>query len=111
MTLIKELGDVIAHETRTNLCAHHRITVAQAVVKFFGEQGWTPPQSKGHNNGLANWTYDDEAGAWYFALQKRRKPPFMTQRHVEAIIDLDDTGCLAGVEILEPIKPSENETP
>lgn len=34
MTLIKELGDVIAHETRTNLCAHHRITVAQAVVKW-----------------------------------------------------------------------------
>lgn len=42
MTLIKELGDVIAHETRTNLCAHHRITVAQAVVKFLSEQGPTP---------------------------------------------------------------------
>jgi len=34
MTLIKDLGDVIAKETNTNLCAHHRITVAEAVVKW-----------------------------------------------------------------------------
>jgi hypothetical protein len=34
MTLIKDLGDVIAKETNTNLCAHHRITVAQAIVKW-----------------------------------------------------------------------------
>ena len=36
--MLKELGDVIAEETRTNLCPHHRITVARAVVNWLSQQ-------------------------------------------------------------------------
>jgi uncharacterized protein YuzE/predicted RNase H-like HicB family nuclease len=56
--------------------------------------------------GDAYWTYDTDAGAWYFGLQPRAKPPFLKQRRVEAIIDIDAEGRLAGVEILEAIEPS-----
>lgn len=58
--------------------------------------------------GEAHWTYDDEAGAWYFGLHTRAKPPYLKQRRVEAIIDLDAHGRLAGVELLEPIEPSRD---
>jgi uncharacterized protein YuzE len=54
----------------------------------------------------AYWTYDAEAGAWYFAVEQRASPPYLRQKHVDAIIDLDADGRLAGVEILEPIEPS-----
>ena len=56
--------------------------------------------------GEAYWTYDEEAGAWYFGLKPRAKGPYLTQRHVEAILDIDADGNLAGVEILEPLEPS-----
>lgn len=60
-------------------------------------------------NGLAGWTYDGEAGAWYFALHNRAAPPYLKQIRVEAILDLDADGRLAGVELLEPIQPSRPE--
>lgn len=39
--MIKELGDVIAKETNTNLCPHHRIIVARALIKWLSEQQTT----------------------------------------------------------------------
>lgn len=56
--------------------------------------------------GTAYWTYDSDAGAWYFGLAPRAKPPFLKQQRVEAVIDIDADGRLAGVEILEAIAPS-----
>jgi len=50
--------------------------------------------------GAARWTYD-EARAWYFALNERAAGPYREQIVVKAVIDLDDEGRLAGVEIIE----------
>jgi len=36
--MLKELGDVIAKETRTNLCPHHRIIVARALINWLSHQ-------------------------------------------------------------------------
>lgn len=59
--------------------------------------------------GRAYYTWDEEAGAWYFGLAKCANGPYLIQQRVEAIIDLDDHGRLVGVELLEPIKPSRGE--
>ena len=51
----------------------------------------------------AYWTYDDCEGhdhAYYFAPADRRPPPYLTQRHVTAILDIADDGTLAGVELV-----------
>jgi len=61
--------------------------------------------------GSAYWTYDEDAKAWYFGLNERSLGPYRTQIKVSAILDLDDEGRLAGVEILDgkpdgsPIEP------
>lgn len=46
------------------------------------------------------YTYDPDANAWYFGRYDGPKPPYRNQKHVEAILDYDDNGELAGVEIL-----------
>jgi Protein of unknown function (DUF2283) len=62
-------------------------------------------------SGSAHWTYDSDARAWYFRLAERAAPPYRTQIKVEAILDLDWEGRLAGVEIIDckpdgaPIEP------
>jgi hypothetical protein len=56
--------------------------------------------------GEAYWTYDDQVGAWYFGLKPRAKPPYLRQVRVEAILDMDADGRLAGVEILKAFPPS-----
>jgi hypothetical protein len=48
----------------------------------------------------AYWTYDDEARAYYFAPANRASPPYRTQRHVTAILDIAADGTLAGVELV-----------
>ena len=58
--------------------------------------------------GEATWTYDEEAGAWYFGLRDRAKSPYLKQRRVEAILDLDADGRLAGIELIESIEPSKS---
>ena len=55
--------------------------------------------------GTAKWTYDGEADAWYFALDERQAPPYLTQRRIEAIVDIAADGTLAGIEILVPMPP------
>lgn len=60
--------------------------------------------------GTCYWIYDAEAGAWYFGLNERAPPPYKRQVFVEAILDLDADGRLAGVEIIDhvdgkPIQP------
>ncbi len=59
--------------------------------------------------GEAYWTYDHDVGAWYLGLKRCAKPPYTTQRHVEAILDLDGEGRLVGVEVLEGIEPSRGD--
>lgn len=60
----------------------------------------------------AYYTYDPEADAWYFARGDRSPPPYKTQRHVEAIIDVASDGTLAGIELLslEPIRQPRSST-
>lgn len=60
--------------------------------------------------GEAYWTYDAEAGAWYFGLNSRAAPPYLTQRHFDAIVDLDADGRLVGIELLQPLLPSRSPT-
>ena len=59
----------------------------------------------------AFWTHDDAAvesigeHLYYFAPANRTPPPYRTQRHVEAIIDIADDGTLAGVELIDNMPP------
>src|SRR6185312_12493297 len=53
----------------------------------------------------AQWTYDPEAEAYYFAPMQAAPPPYLTQRHVEAIIDIASDGTLAGVELIDNMPP------
>lgn len=62
------------------------------------------------NGKPAFWTHDAEAAktvghVYYFAPTDRAKPPYRTQRHVTAIIDIADDGTLAGVELIEGMPP------
>jgi hypothetical protein len=63
------------------------------------------------SDGSATWSYDSDARAWYFRLDERALGPYRTQIVVEAILDIDGDGRLAGVEIIDqkpdgtPIKP------
>lgn len=58
----------------------------------------------------AFWTHDDEAAKqvghlYYFAPANRCAPPYKTQRHVTAIIDIAEDGTLAGVELIDNMPP------
>jgi hypothetical protein len=49
----------------------------------------------------AYFTYDPAlGGAYYFAPQNRRAPPYLEQREVTAILDIAADGSLAGVELV-----------
>jgi hypothetical protein len=53
------------------------------------------------------WTHDDGAAKlglghfYYFAPAGATAPPYKTQRHVSAIVDIAFDGTLAGVELIE----------
>jgi len=53
----------------------------------------------------AQWTYDPEAHAYYFAPMQAAAPPYPTQRHVDAILDIAADGTLAGVELIDNMPP------
>ncbi len=50
--------------------------------------------------GSGYWTYDPDAGAWYFGLNERASPPYQNQLEVHATLDLDADGRLA-IEIID----------
>ena len=52
--------------------------------------------------GQAFWRYDESVNCWYVGLSERAKPPYRTQVVVEAVLDLDDDGRLAGIELVMP---------
>jgi hypothetical protein len=54
--------------------------------------------------GTAHWSYDARGNAWWFLLNERAAPPYKRQVLVEAILDLDADGRLAGVEILARVE-------
>ncbi len=47
----------------------------------------------------ATWTYDEEAHAYYFAIEGRTPSPYLNQREVTAIIDIAGDGTFAGIEL------------
>lgn len=51
--------------------------------------------------GSGQWSYDESVGAWHFALTERADPPYQKQVTVEAILDLDHEGRLAGIEMID----------
>ena len=62
------------------------------------------------NERPAIWTHDAEAAKnvghlYYFAPTDAAPPPYTTQRHVRAIIDIADDGTLAGVELIDDMPP------
>lgn len=71
-------------------------------------QPGTEEAGKSVERGDASWSYDNDAGAWYFKLCQRAEPPYTHQRRAEVIINLDNEGRLAGVELLEPLAPSRS---
>lgn len=62
----------------------------------------------------AYYTFDERAKAehgmrlYYFAPADRSPPPYLTQRHVNAIIDIAADGTLAGVELIENMPDPPN---
>lgn len=56
-----------------------------------------------HIDGTAAWRCYTKRGLWYIALDGRSPPPYMRQARVQAILDLDADGRLAGVEIVDPV--------
>jgi hypothetical protein len=54
---------------------------------------------------LAMWTYDASIGAYYFALNDRRPPPYRKQVVVTAIAHLDHEGSLAALEVMDRQAP------
>lgn len=60
----------------------------------------------------ATFTCDQEYGnLYYFAVADRTKPPYLTQRHVNAIVDIASDGTLAGVELIDDMPPPPAMTP
>jgi hypothetical protein len=63
----------------------------------------------------AYWTFDKEAQAYYFAPTDRTPPPYRTQKHVTAILDIAADGTLAGIELIQmgaeplPSPPSDSQ--
>jgi uncharacterized protein YuzE len=55
--------------------------------------------------GTAQWSYDPVAKAWYIKLDERAAPPYLNNKCIQAVLDLDSQGRLAGIEILEAIEP------
>lgn len=58
----------------------------------------------------ATFTYDERAAAeigehMYYFAPLTRTPGKLTQRHVEAIIDIAEDGTLAGVELIDNMPP------
>jgi len=63
----------------------------------------------------AYWTFDEKSAEtvgnlYYFAPLDRAPPPYLTQRHVEAIIDIAADGTLAGVELIDNMPPPPRAT-
>jgi uncharacterized protein YuzE len=52
--------------------------------------------------GSGYWTYDASASAWYFGFNERTDPPLRDSVFVEARVDLDAEGRVAGIELLDP---------
>jgi len=50
--------------------------------------------------GTADWRYEPRSRCWYVALSERADPPYRQQKVVEAVLDLDKDGRLAGIEII-----------
>lgn len=57
-----------------------------------------------HIEGTASWRCYTKRGLWYIALDGRAVPPYLNQVRVEAILDLDSDGRLAGIEIIDLVR-------
>ena len=52
------------------------------------------------------YEHDDAAGhLYYFAPQTTTPGPYLTQRHVQAIVDIASDGTFAGVELIDNMPP------
>ncbi len=60
----------------------------------------------------AVFTYDNTDGmALYYFAPQTRTPGKLTQRRVEAIIDICEDGTLAGVELIDNMPPLDADSP
>lgn len=53
----------------------------------------------------ATYTFDPSHNLYYFRVDGAQPPPYLNQRHVSAILDLDGDGNLAGVELIDNMPP------
>lgn len=61
-------------------------------------------------NGTAKWTFDPKIGAWYFALGNRKPGPYLRNKQVTALVDMDNEGNIAGLELLDRTPPSQGRS-
>jgi hypothetical protein len=66
---------------------------------------FTPAQPARRGSMAAQFTYDPEGEAYYFAPLGAQPGPYYTQRHVDAILDIAFDGTLAGVELIDRVPP------
>jgi hypothetical protein len=64
-----------------------------------------PAQPARRGSMAAQFTYDPEGEAYYFAPLGAQPGPYYTQRHVDAILDIAFDGTLAGVELIDRVPP------
>lgn len=64
--------------------------------------------------GTATWEYEETDTSWnplYIALDNRHPGPYRRQAQVQAILDVDPDGHLAGIEILHALSPRKVAKP
>jgi hypothetical protein len=64
-----------------------------------------PAQPARRGSMAAQFTYDPEGEAYYFAPLGAQPGPYYTQRHVDAILNIAFDGTLAGVELIDRVPP------
>lgn len=64
--------------------------------------------------GTAKWEYEETDTSWnplYISLDNRHPGPYRRQAQVQAILDVDQDGHLAGIEILHALSPRKPAKP
>lgn len=103
------------NDTKAVLELSARIEAVLAAPETLGraEDGWRPNNRATLPDKMRPgwWTHDDHAmeeigeHLYYFAPSNAASPPYKTQKHVEAVIDIAEDGTLAGVELIEGMPP------
>jgi hypothetical protein len=99
-----------AQQTRT--CATCHAVLAEGPQPAATYSAPSAPESRMPSSAKSGWWTHDDGSAkcglgnlYYFSPAGATPPPYKTQRHVSAVIDIASDGTLAGVELIEDMPP------